>query len=101
VGLKKAKRSYKAHLYIKIFSHRNSKSEKKFLHSFILSKIGFLDNMGRDEGGKSDMERVGLFSEVGYTTLGDKYPKVHPNARPINQTAHKGKQMLPGGSKTM
>ena len=32
--------------------------------------------MGRDEGGKTDMERVGLFSEVGYTTIGDKYPKV-------------------------
>ncbi|CBY20569.1 unnamed protein product [Oikopleura dioica] len=57
--------------------------------------------MGRDEGGKSDMERLGVFSEVGYTTLGDKYPKVHPSSRPINQTAHKGKQMLPGGSKTM
>ena len=28
-------------------------------------------------GGKSDMERIGLFSEMGYTTLGDKYPKVH------------------------
>ena len=28
-------------------------------------------------GGKSDMERIGLFSEMGYTTIGDKYPKVH------------------------
>ena len=28
------------------------------------------------EGGKNDMERVGLFSEVGYTTIGDKYPAV-------------------------
>ena len=28
------------------------------------------------EGGKSDMDRVGLFSEVGYATIGDKYPNV-------------------------
>jgi len=28
-------------------------------------------------GGKTDMERIGLFSEMGYTTIGDKYPKVH------------------------
>jgi hypothetical protein len=56
--------------------------------------------MGRDEGGKNDMERVGLFSEVGYTTIGDKYPKIDPNSRPFNTAAYKKKQMLPGGSKT-
>ena len=28
------------------------------------------------EGGKNDMERVGLFSEPGYHTIGDRYPKV-------------------------
>jgi len=56
--------------------------------------------MGRDEGGKTDMERVGLFSEVGYTTIGDKYPKVDPSSRPFNTEAYKKKQMLPGGSKT-
>ena len=44
--------------------------------------------------------RVGLFSEVGYTTIGDKYPKVDPNSRPFNTEAYKKKQMLPGGSKT-
>jgi len=55
---------------------------------------------GRDEGGKTDMERVGLFSEVGYTTIGDKYPKLDPNSRPFNTEAYKKKQMLPGGSKT-
>jgi len=46
------------------------------------------------------MERVGLFSEVGYTTIGDKYPKVDPSSRPFNTEAYKKKQMLPGGSKT-
>jgi len=56
--------------------------------------------MGRDEGGKTDMERVGLFSEVGYTTIGDKYPKIDPHSRPFNTEAYKKKQMLPGGSKT-
>ena len=44
--------------------------------------------------------RVGLFSEVGYTTIGDKYPKLDPNSRPFNTEAYKKKQMLPGGSKT-
>jgi len=27
--------------------------------------------------GKSDMDRIGLFSEMGYVSIGDKYPKVH------------------------
>nr|CAB3227129.1 UPF0602 protein C4orf47 homolog [Phallusia mammillata] len=51
-------------------------------------------------GGKPDMERIGLFSEVGYTTIGDKYPKVHVSSLPFNDSAYKGKHMLPGGSKT-
>ena len=34
------------------------------------------------EGGKTDMERVGLFSEQGYHTVGDKYPKVCKNYSP-------------------
>ncbi|CAK8683127.1 cilia-and flagella-associated protein 96-like [Clavelina lepadiformis] len=50
-------------------------------------------------GGKTDMERIGLFSEVGYTTIGDKYPKVHVSSLPFNDAAYKGKHMLPGGSK--
>lgn len=50
-------------------------------------------------GGKTDMERIGLFSEAGYTTLGDRYPKVDPSSRPFNDAAYKGKHMLPGGSK--
>lgn len=26
---------------------------------------------------KADMERIGLFKEMGYHTIGDKYPKTH------------------------
>ena len=26
---------------------------------------------------KADMERCGLFKEMGYHTIGDKYPKTH------------------------
>ncbi|XP_006834571.1 PREDICTED: UPF0602 protein C4orf47 homolog [Chrysochloris asiatica] len=51
------------------------------------------------EGGKSDMDRIGLFSEMEYITVGDKY--VSPFNRPFNEAASKNKQMLPGGSKEM
>ncbi|XP_053112828.1 UPF0602 protein C4orf47 homolog [Hemicordylus capensis] len=47
--------------------------------------------------GKSDMERIGLFSEMEYISIGDKY--VSPFNRPFNEAASKNKQMLPGGSK--
>ena len=30
---------------------------------------------GGNDGTKTDMERVGFFSELGYTSLGDRYPK--------------------------
>jgi len=50
--------------------------------------------------GKTDMERIGLFSEMGYISLGDRYPKVDPKSKGFNEAAGKGKQMLPGGSKT-
>lgn len=49
---------------------------------------------------KNDMERVGLFSELGYVSSGDKYPSVDPTSRPFNASAYKNKQMLPGGTKT-
>ncbi|KFO35129.1 hypothetical protein H920_03459 [Fukomys damarensis] len=51
------------------------------------------------EVGKTDMEKIGLFSEMGYTTIGDKY--VSPFNRPFNEAASKNRQMLPGGSKVM
>ncbi|XP_076877430.1 cilia-and flagella-associated protein 96 [Brachyhypopomus gauderio] len=48
--------------------------------------------------GKSDMERVGLFKEMGYICIGDKYtPFIY---RPFNESAHKNKQMLSEGPKT-
>uniref|UniRef100_A0A8D0BT11 Cilia-and flagella-associated protein 96 n=1 Tax=Salvator merianae TaxID=96440 RepID=A0A8D0BT11_SALMN len=47
--------------------------------------------------GKSDMERIGLFKEMEYITIGDKY--VSPFNRPFNEEASKKRQMLPGGTK--
>lgn len=47
---------------------------------------------------KNDLNRIGLFSELGYVSVGDPY--VNPNNKPFNVAAHKGKQMLPGGTKT-
>uniref|UniRef100_A0A8C9S166 Cilia-and flagella-associated protein 96 n=1 Tax=Scleropages formosus TaxID=113540 RepID=A0A8C9S166_SCLFO len=42
--------------------------------------------------GKSDMERIGLFKEMGYISTGDKYvPFVY---RPFNESAYKNKQIL-------
>ncbi|NP_001088214.1 UPF0602 protein C4orf47 homolog [Xenopus laevis] len=49
--------------------------------------------------GKTDMERIGLFSEMGYTSIGDKYAA--PGSKPFNESASKNRQMLPGGSKSM
>ncbi|EMP32227.1 UPF0602 protein C4orf47 like protein [Chelonia mydas] len=49
--------------------------------------------------GKSDMERIGLFSEMEYVTIGDKY--VTHYMRPFNEAASKNKQMLPGGTKML
>ncbi|XP_058252854.1 UPF0602 protein C4orf47 homolog isoform X2 [Hemibagrus wyckioides] len=46
---------------------------------------------------KSDMERVGLFKEMGYVSIGDKYkPLIY---RPFNEAAYKNKQMLVSGPK--
>ncbi|XDV37125.1 hypothetical protein PO909_006784 [Leuciscus waleckii] len=48
--------------------------------------------------GKSDMERIGIFKELGYISIGDKYtPFIY---RPFNDSAYKNKQMLPGGVKS-
>ncbi|NXP77401.1 CD047 protein, partial [Ramphastos sulfuratus] len=48
---------------------------------------------------KSDMERIGLFSEMGYVTIGDKY--VPRYMRPFNEAASKNRQMLTRGTKTL
>ncbi|ESO84025.1 hypothetical protein LOTGIDRAFT_210983 [Lottia gigantea] len=45
---------------------------------------------------KNDMERVGLFQEMGYVSIGDKYKA--PGIS-FNEKSAKGKQMLPGGTK--
>ncbi|WAQ97604.1 CD047-like protein, partial [Mya arenaria] len=45
-----------------------------------------------ERGGKADMDRVGLFQEMGYVTINDRYKG--------KGSATKGKQVLPGGSKT-
>ena len=47
---------------------------------------------------KTDMERLGVFSELGYVTIGDKY--VPPNSKPFSESAGKGKQMAVEGGKT-
>lgn len=47
---------------------------------------------------KTDMERVGLFQEMGYICVGDKYKAASSIA--FNDTAGGGKQMLPGGRKS-
>lgn len=46
---------------------------------------------------KNDLNRVGLFSELGYISIGDPFKR---KSTEFNMAAHKGKQMLPGGSKT-
>ncbi|NXX18163.1 CD047 protein, partial [Podargus strigoides] len=48
---------------------------------------------------KSDMEKIGLFSEMSYVTIGDRY--VSHYMRPFNEAASKNKQMLAAGTKTM
>jgi len=49
---------------------------------------------------KADMERCGLFKEMGYHTIGDKYPKTHVSLIPINKQAGVGKQLLVDGLKS-
>ncbi|CAJ0956325.1 unnamed protein product [Ranitomeya imitator] len=48
---------------------------------------------------KSDMDRIGLFREMGYISIGDKY--VTPCSKPFNEAASKNRQMFPGGAKSM
>lgn len=49
-----------------------------------------------DKGGRTDMDRVGLFREMGYVTINDKYKE---RGVKFNEAAEKGKQMLTEGSK--
>lgn len=44
------------------------------------------------------MERLGLFTEMGYTTIGDPY--LHLSSKPFNESAGKGQQMVVSGAKS-
>lgn len=46
---------------------------------------------------KTDMERIGLFTEMGYTTIKDPYLSAH--SKPFNMSASKDKQMMVDGLK--
>lgn len=48
-------------------------------------------------GTKSDMDRIGIFKEMSYHTVGDPYK--NPGSFQFNTSAYKGRQMLPGGTK--
>ncbi|KAK2849569.1 hypothetical protein Q5P01_009403 [Channa striata] len=47
--------------------------------------------------GKTDMERLGIFKELSYISVGDKYSP--PTNRPFNESAHRGRQMQAGISR--
>jgi hypothetical protein len=47
---------------------------------------------------KTDMERIGVFSESGYTTISAPYTA--PSSKAFNESAAKGKQMVIGGTKS-
>ncbi|XP_049898957.1 UPF0602 protein C4orf47 homolog [Epinephelus moara] len=47
--------------------------------------------------GKSDMERVGVFKEMSYISVGDKYNP--PTSRPFNESAYRSRQMQAGVAK--
>ncbi|KAK3564552.1 hypothetical protein QTP86_022794 [Hemibagrus guttatus] len=68
----------------------------------------FLQKFGNMPDAKSDMERVGLFKEMGYMSIGDKYrPSISGRSKyyytksycPFNEAAYKNKQMLVSGPK--
>lgn len=52
--------------------------------------------MGGLQENKNDLNRIGLFSELGYISIGDPF---RTSQNSFNVAAHKGKQMLPGGTK--
>ncbi|XP_018549878.1 UPF0602 protein C4orf47 homolog [Lates calcarifer] len=44
--------------------------------------------------GKSDMDRLGVFKEMSYISIGDKY--ISPTNRPFNESAYRSRQMQVG-----
>ncbi|MEQ2270731.1 hypothetical protein XENORESO_010583 [Xenotaenia resolanae] len=49
--------------------------------------------------GKSDMERLGVFMEMSYISVGDKYTST--NSRPFNESAYQSRQMQAGVTKQL
>ncbi|KAM4621372.1 cilia-and flagella-associated protein 96 [Polymixia lowei] len=47
--------------------------------------------------GKSDMERLGVFKEMGYISIGDRY--IQATYRPFNESAYQNRQMQAGVAK--
>lgn len=56
------------------------------------------ENKEKERFTKTDMERVALFQEMGYISIGDKYKSADSLA--FNDAAGRGKQMLSGGVKS-
>ncbi|XP_037531034.1 UPF0602 protein C4orf47 homolog [Nematolebias whitei] len=50
-------------------------------------------------GGKSDLERLGVFMEMSYISVGDKYSP--PNSCPFNESAYQSRQMQAGVTKQL
>lgn len=55
-------------------------------------------NKSPGPGPKNDIQRIGLFSEVGYITIGDPYKPIID--RPFNDKAARGKQMMSSCTKS-
>ena len=53
--------------------------------------------MAKTAAAKNDIQRIGLFSEVGYITIGDPYRPTR--ARAFNDNAGRGKQMMTSSTK--
>ena len=62
------------------------------------SKLSYPGKSPRAMAVKTDMERLGLFKQLGYTTIGDPYKPQYN--KPFNTSAGKGRQMLIGSSKS-
>jgi len=52
----------------------------------------------KDSCQRNDLQRIGLFSEVGYVTIADPYIPVY--SRPYNESASRGKQMMTSCTKS-
>jgi hypothetical protein len=61
------------------------------------AKLARISNqVGQTQNGKGAMDRHGIFSELGYISIGDRYPKVELGSKPFHTSASIGKQMMTG-----